>query len=188
MLYANFNFNLMFLIVESVWLSIIILDSYHEGCYHLYNFVHGLYLSSLILFVTTFIDYWGGTSKDFIFRVSCLTFFIYFINLFFRVSTLSSFGLVLKMNQTDQCSVSTGPDFGNHMFFIFMVLNCIYFSINVILLISSVCTGIVYCCKNVEEKTTTKLRKELEETKKELEEAKSSRDDVPVMEIVKTED
>ena len=100
-------FNLMFLIVESVWLSIIILDSYHECCYNLYNFVHGLYLSSLILFVTTFTDYWGGTSKDFIFRVSCLTFFIYFINLFFRVSTLSSFGLVLKMNQTDQCYVST---------------------------------------------------------------------------------
>ena len=184
-------FNLFFLIVESVWLSVLILDHHHNGCYHLYDFVHGLYLTSLILFTTTFTDYWAGT-KNLIFRVSYFTFIVYSLNLFFRVSTVSSFGLVMRSNQTEECSVYQDTESGSDIFFVFMILNCVYFSISAILLTTYACKGIVYCCtkcceeaeKEYEERTSSKLKKELEETKKQLEEAKSSQTAIPVVRIV----
>ena len=180
-------FNLCFLIVESVWLSVFMLDYHHDGCYHLYNFVHGLYLTSLMLFVTTFTDYWAG-AKNFIFRVSYFTFIVYSFNLFFRVSTISSFGLVMRSNQTEECSVYQDTESGSDFFFVFMILNCVYFSINTILLTTYACKGIVYCCtkccEEYEERISSKLKKELEETKKQLEEAKSSQTAIPVVRIV----
>ena len=180
-------FNLGFLIVESVWLSVLILDHYHDGCYYLYDFVHGLYLTSLILFTTTFTDYWAG-SKNFIFRVSCFTFIVYSLNLFFRLSTVSSFGLVMTSNQTEECSVYQNTESGTDVFFVLMIFNCVYFSINAILLTTYACKGIVYCCiqccEEAEERASSKLRKELEETKKQLDEAKSSQTAIPIVRVV----
>jgi hypothetical protein len=102
----------------------------------------------------------------------------------------------MTSNQTEECSVYKNLEYGTDIFFVFMILNCVYFSINAILLTTYACKGIVDCCtkcfeeaeKEYEERTSSKLKKEFEETKKQLEEAKSSQTAIPMVRVVSVDD